>query len=275
MNKRDQQTITTEVTYKDFKLYDRTAVKCNQGFYTRMLDKAVDDFEAILSNHNKLNVVRCDLYFTLPDNPDNYVQIEPEKANSYVSRFFKNLQDQMVSWTIPDKKTGKPKNRGLKRNQISYQSAMEFSTGKLVHFHCYIAYKGLATDYPNKETGISGSTLTDQNGEYIGIYDKIVKTWKSVVPDGYGRVHFPIHKDEVNNITYNNHFYSIGRTSDTFQADIEDCIYGLSYICKVYSKNSIEVENARRFNSSQRVKRGHYPMELRGRQSTEETLQAA
>jgi hypothetical protein len=263
MNTREQQTITTEDFYKDFKLYDRTSAKCNQGFYTKMLDKAVDDLEAILSNHNKLNVIRFDLYFTLPDNSEDYVQVQPEEANSYVSRFFKNLQDQMVSWSIPDKETGKTKNRKLKRSQIAYQSAMEFSTGKLLHFHCYVAYRGLASAYPNKETGVSGSTLTDESGSYIGIYRKIVETWKAVVPDGYGRAHFSIYKDRVTGEVHNNHFYSIGRTSKTFQADIEDCIYGLSYICKVFSKNSVQVENARRFNSSQRIKRGPCPMDLR------------
>ena len=273
MAKRNRQPITKEPTYKDFTLYNRTRSKSQDGFYTEMLDKTIDNCEAILSNHNKLNVIRFDLYFTMPEDEEHYVQVEAEEANKYVSRFFKNLKDQMVTWAIPDEKTGKLKNRKLKRNQIAYQSTMEYSTEKLVHFHCYIAYKGLASNVSSKKSGHSGSTLRNQNGDYIGIYQKIVNIWKATAPNGYGRVHFPKYKDRVTRETYNNHFYYIERGSKTFQADIENCIYGLSYLAKVYSKNVAGNENVRRFNNSRSIKRGPTPVELKG--STSQSQEAA
>lgn len=246
MTKREHRSIIIEPFYRDFELYNRTEKKCREGFYEKMLENTIDDLEAILSNHNKLNVIRFDLYFTKPDNDTGYTRIEPDEVNGYVSRFFNSLQEKMVRL----KKKGK--NRGLKRSQIAYQFAMEETTEKLVHVHCYIAYKGLAQQD-------KGSRIADRRTKKkVGMYEIIEDTWKSVVPSGSGRVQFGTPGKD-------NHFYSIERGSKDFQKKIEDCIYGLSYIAKVYSKNTIEVDNTRKFNSSRRIERGHCDITLTGR----------
>lgn len=252
MKKREHRAVTTDQFYKDFELYSRTEAKAKEGFYEVMVERAIDDLEAILSNHNKMNVIRFDLYFKKPVD-DEYFRMNPRDVNPLVSRFFKSLKGKMTRW----QKDGK--NRGLKSNQIAYQYAMEETSEKLVHVHCYLAYKGLAQQ-------ANGSRIADkQSGEKIGIYRMIEESWQSVVPDKHGRVWF----------SDTNHFYYIDRNSDDFQDKIENCIYGLSYIAKVFSKNTIEVDNSRRFNGSQRIKRGHHPIELKGRRLTKKEIEAA
>lgn len=242
MDKREQRKVCTQSHYKGFELYNRTESKSAEGFYEVMLDNITDDLEALLSNHNKVNVVRVDLYFKMPVT-DEYYRVDPETVNSLASTFFKNLKAKMVRW----KKNGK--SRGLKSNQIAYQYAMEDTSEKLLHVHAYIAYKGLAQQKAGERFCDAGTK------DKIGIYKMIEDTWVSTVPDGLGKVWF----------SNRNCFYYIDRNSDDLQDRLEDCIYGLSYIAKCFSKNTIQANNTRRYNASQRIKRGHHPIELKGR----------
>lgn len=251
MIKREQRPIIKDGFYRDFELYNRTTEKAQDGFYEVMVRNAVDDIEALLSNHNKVNVVRFDLYFKKPDT-DKYSKMKPEDVNPLVSRFFKNLKNKMARWKKNDK------SRGLKCNQIAYQYAMEETPEKFVHVHCYLAYKGLAQQH-------NGSTIYDGKAEdKIGIYKMIEESWISIVPNNLGVAWF----------SSPNHFYAIDRNAQDFQSNIENCLYGLSYIAKVFSKNTIEVDNSRRFNSSQRIKRGPHPVELKGRRLTKKEIEA-
>lgn len=242
MNKREQRKIYTGSHYHGFELYNRTQEKCAEGFYEVMLSNTKDDLEALLSNHNKVNVVRVDLYFKKPVT-DEYHRVDPATVNELMSKFFKSLKAKMVRW----KKDGK--SRGLKSSQIAYQYAMEDTPDKLLHVHAYIAYKGLAQQK-------DGERFTDiTTGKKIGIYKMIEDTWVSTVPNGLGKVWF----------SERNCFYYLDRNSIDLQDKLEDCFYGLTYISKVYSKNTVQADNTRRYNASQRIKKGHYPIKLKGR----------
>lgn len=233
MKKRDSNEVTYEPHYRGFSLYKHRN-KTSKGHYVKVLDDSISGLEEMLSHHNKINVIRFDLY--LKDSDGEYIE-DQHGTSRHVSRFFKNVKVALRKW----EKNGK--NRGIDR--IFYQSVREQSKEKRTHYHCAIAFKAVAQD---------ASRIYDTAGEeYIWAYKIIADTWKKVCKNGV--VNF-------GSKGHCNHFYYIDRNSPYFIETVARCIKGLSYLAKVNTKDM--TDNARKFNSSQSLGRGNTPIELIG-----------
>ncbi|MEA2120566.1 YagK/YfjJ domain-containing protein, partial [Halovibrio sp. HP20-50] len=232
MKQKEHNTIIHSQTYKGFELYSNKE-KALDGFYLKVIDKTITGLEEMFSNHKKLNVFRFDLYFK--NNQNQYIEAKDD-TNELVSTFFKNLKARLKRWKNYNKKQETVEHRKIKR--ILYQSVRERSREKRTHYHCLLAIPAQAQD--------DGKVFWDDGLEdYVWIYKIIVETWKAVCP--YGIVNF-------GSQGYQNHYYYLNYSSPTFNDEIEDCIRGLSYLAKVYSKE-IDIKHSKKFTSSSKMKR--------------------
>jgi hypothetical protein len=251
MKKREHNNIIQESSYKGFQLYSHKE-KSIDGFYLKVLDKTINGLEEMLSNHNKLNIFRLDLYFK--NNKNQYIEANDD-TNELVSEFFRRLKAKIRRWKNYNKNQECIEHRKIKR--ILYQSVREQSREKRTHYHCMLAIPAQAQE--------DGAIYWDDNQQdYVWLYKIIVETWKAVCP--YGIVNFGTEG-------YCSHYYYIDRNSETFHEEMRDCIRGLSYLAKVYSKD-IDVKHSRKFTSSYPMKKGKTEVKLIGTYQERE-LQAA
>lgn len=176
----------------------------------------------ILSNHNRIAVMRFELKF--PNGYTGNVEI--------ISKFFDSLR-----WRLKNDLAQKTANRNRTiHSEVGYVWVKELSAACGWHYH--------VTLFVNYDVYNCFGLI---NGKNINMYNRLLFSWASAlglsIDLAKGLVHIP-----------NNPIYKLDCRSETFNEDIHEVLYRLSYLAKLKTKPYGDGSGGRFFGTSNRRK---------------------
>lgn len=136
-NQKAKKNVTYSPTYQGLEI--NTGKYKNLGVYTNMLKPMLNQIEALLMHHSRIQLLRFDLHLPVTE------LMTASTGNLVVSNFFKQVKQDLASanWS--------------RQKNVIQGWAMEVGESDNVHYHCYIGIAStvrLGTFYGDTLTGL-------------------------------------------------------------------------------------------------------------------------
>jgi len=184
---------------KEYRGYSVNQNKERKGLHVPILDKIIDQTEAMLSHHHQALAIRFDLRY-----PEGFTPTLDD--NEYASGFFKKLKKRLSKkkWRVEKSVT-----------RIAYGWVREVSKDKGNHFHCFL---------------ILNAQHIDRCLVRDPLYAELNSAWCSAIGDPAQVLEGKHLVDLTDNGTRKTHFKRNDRKS------INDFVYHCSYMAKSRTK---------------------------------------